>query len=184
MNFLFMIFSFVCGQAHTWTVGGKSLPFCQRCTGLYVGIVYTLAVILLFRPRATKRCLWIHGGFLLAMLPFGYHLVDQSAVVRTISGELFAAGLGYFLVLVPADRMSTRRRFLVRSEWPYFVAISASIPLLFFFLQFGGGAVRQILAWIGFTGLVTTAGLSCMNLWLLPHAMGHSFSWTQAPRNL
>ena len=181
MDILRQIFGFVCGQVHNWNVGGEPLPFCQRCTGFYVGIVYALAAALLFRPRATKLCLWINGGFLLLMLPFGYHLVDQGAAIRTITGELFAAGLGYFLFLMPAEALGTRHPVLVRSEWPYFLAIGTGIPLLLASVYFGGGTVRQILAWMGFAGLVAIAALWSANLWLVPRAIWRSFGRRQTP---
>ena len=171
MDFLHEIFRFVCGQAHVWYVGAEPLPFCQRCTGLYGGFGYALVAILLWRPRPTAACLYIHGGFLLFMLPFGYHLVSQSAVIRTVTGQLFAAGLCYFLVLTPLQAPNNRRLFLANSEWPYFLVIAIGIPLLLASVHFGGKTIRQFLAWMGFAGLAAASGLWGLNVLLVPTAM-------------
>ena len=37
MEALFSIFSNVCAQEGSWALGEELLPFCHRCTGLYVG---------------------------------------------------------------------------------------------------------------------------------------------------
>lgn len=99
------IFSFVCGQtpAHTWAPGGLALPFCQRCAGLYVGAVIGVLLQVLFRPRFSTAYQWMHGLFLLQMIPFGFHLVPQGPMIRTITGGLFGLGVvGYLWPLATA----------------------------------------------------------------------------------
>ena len=100
------LFAGVCGQnlAHTWTPGGVPLPCCQRCTGLYVGAFAGAALHLWFKPRLTSRFLWIHGVFLLQMIPFGFHWLPQGPFVRTITGTLFGFGLVSFFWLLPTAR--------------------------------------------------------------------------------
>ena len=100
------LFAGVCGQnlAHTWTPGGVPLPCCQRCTGLYVGALAGAALHLWFKPRLTSRFLWIHGVFLLQMIPFGFHWLPQGPFVRTITGTLFGFGLVSFFWLLPTAR--------------------------------------------------------------------------------
>lgn len=91
------IFSLICGQApsHTW----GSLPFCQRCTGLYSGAAVAVLLHLLLRPRLTGGFLWAHGGLLLLMVPFGFHWVPQGPALRAITGVLFGFGIITFLKL-------------------------------------------------------------------------------------
>ncbi len=99
MELLTSLFALVCGQnpGHTWAPGGVLLPCCQRCAGLYCGAGLALFLHLWLRPRLTANFLYVHGGFLLLMVPFGYHWVPQGPVLRTISGFLFGAGLMTFL---------------------------------------------------------------------------------------
>lgn len=93
------VFSWVCGQAtaHTWAVGGTELPCCQRCTGLYLGALAALLSLVAPRPVATGRFLWIHGGFLLVMVPFGFHWLPQGALIRGVTGVLFGFAVVTFL---------------------------------------------------------------------------------------
>ena len=97
------LFSHVCGQGldHTWMPGGLALPVCQRCTGLYVGAAMAFVLHLLFRPQSTPAWRWAHGFFLLQMVPFGYHWLPQGAVVRAMTGVLFAFGLVSYFWLLP-----------------------------------------------------------------------------------
>jgi len=95
------LFGCVCGQnpVHTWAPGGVWLPVCQRCTGLYAGACVAALLHLALRPVATSRWLWLHGGFLLCMIPFGYHWLPQGPVLRALTGVLFGFGLVAFLRL-------------------------------------------------------------------------------------
>jgi uncharacterized membrane protein len=101
MDLLAHVFAPLCGQvsAHTWAPGGVGLPVCQRCTGLYAGALAALALQHLLRPVVTRGWLWLHGCFLLLMVPFGFHLVPQDAVLRAATGLFFGAGLVAFLRL-------------------------------------------------------------------------------------
>jgi uncharacterized membrane protein len=93
------LFSLVCGREHVWTLAGEPLPFCQRCTGLYVGGALAVLLLLLLRPRPTPNVLWVHGLLLLLMVPFGFNWIEQGPTVRMLTGQLFALGLVYFLGL-------------------------------------------------------------------------------------
>jgi uncharacterized membrane protein len=103
-------FAAVCGQdpGHTWAPGGILLPCCQRCTGLYVGAGVAALLHLLLRPRLSGRFLEIHGAFLLAMVPFGFHWVGQGPVLRTLTGVLFGSGVVTFLWLPLSQMMGER----------------------------------------------------------------------------
>jgi uncharacterized membrane protein len=105
MHWLAHIFAPLCSQANCWTLDGQTLPFCQRCTGLYVGATLALLGYWLVRPRPTPAMLWAHGLLLLAMVPFGYHLVPQNGTIRTLTGQLFAVGLVGYLSLLPSSRL-------------------------------------------------------------------------------
>ena len=94
-------FGWICSQspAHTWSPGGEWLPCCQRCTGLYVGAMVAAALHLVLRPAPANRWLWLNGGFLLLMVPFGFHWLPQGEVLRALTGVLFGFGLVAFLSL-------------------------------------------------------------------------------------
>ena len=110
-------FAAVCGQdpGHTWAPGGILLPCCQRCTGLYVGAAVAMLLHLWLRPKLTGRFLEIHGAFLLAMVPLGFHWVAQGPVLRTISGVLFGFAVVTFLWL-PLSQVVGQRTAWPRSD--------------------------------------------------------------------
>jgi phosphotransferase system glucose/maltose/N-acetylglucosamine-specific IIC component len=169
MELLHSIFGHVCGQVNVWSVGGQALPFCQRCTGLYVGGAWALLAWLLARPNPTARVLWVHGGFLLLMIPFGYHWLAQGPVLRTLTGYIFAFGLVYFLALNPWKRIFplTQPNSCDRENSSYWGAFLAGIPILLAMLQFGGPFMALVLGGIGAAGLaiyLLLAGATVMSL--------------------
>ena len=153
MPLLHPIFSLVCGQQHNWIVGGDALPFCQRCTGLYVGAVPALLAYLWFRPKATSGMLWVHGMCLLQMVPFGYHMIAQTGELRTLTGQLFAIGLVYYLTLLPGDRWPPRQELSRSGMAGYFLSATAAVLLLQAAVNWGGPRTNNVLSWVGFTGL-------------------------------
>jgi uncharacterized membrane protein len=157
------LFALVCGQdvSHTWTTGGALLPLCQRCTGLYAGAATGLFLHLALRIKPGNRFLWVHGVFLLAMVPFGFHWLPQGEVVRALSGFVFGLGLVSFLWLIPGPSVVPLRPIAARSAFIYIVAAGAgavTIPVL----GTGGGSAARIvlitLASIGLFGLAALAG--------------------------
>src|SRR5262249_4040084 len=127
-------FSYVCGQVNLWAVGGELLPFCQRCTGLYVGGVFAMTLMLVFRPAPKPRCILLHLMFLLQMVRFGYHLVPQGPALRTMTGQVFAFGLAFFLCLTPMARLRiTQSASLLR----YGLAAMCGAPLLLAAIHWG-----------------------------------------------
>lgn len=167
MTPLYEIFSFVCGQQHNWVVGGEELPFCQRCTGLYVGALPALLAYLLWKPKPTTGMLWTHGLFLLLMAPFGYHVVAQTGEIRMLTGQLFAAGLVYYLTLLPSDRWASSGELSPRGVVSYFAAGVLCVTLLQLAVLWGGSRANAVLSWMGFAGLLLYGLLVLMNLLLL-----------------
>lgn len=159
------LFALVCGQAHVWNVGGHTLPLCQRCTGLYAGAAVALLLWLMFRPRPTPGRLWAHGLALLLMVPFGYHLVPQAGEVRTLTGFVFAIGLVYFLLLVPAVWLRLRLSEHARG---YLAGMFAAAPALMIAIHFGGAVAAMVLSGLSVAGLAALALLSAANLLLIP----------------
>lgn len=169
MELLEQVFSEVCGSVNIWAVGGEWLPFCQRCTGLYVGSFTALVVYGVIRPRPTPGLLWLHGALLAAMVPFGYHWVPQNGTVRTVTGFVFACGLVYYLLQIPFEWYKVRRHRSIRCA---FAIILGALVLLLVSVHFGGPAVALVLTWVGFLGLLSLTLLTSVSLilavWILP----------------
>ena len=160
------VFALVCSQdaSHTWACGGESLPFCQRCTGLYVGAVIALALHLFVRPPQEYRLRQLHALLLLQMIPFGFHLVPQGAVLRTLSGLLFSYGLVGFLWLLPETRLRLSRANESWRLWVYSLCAGASLIFVLAAARWGGVAAGRALSLAGLAGLVGLGSLILANL--------------------
>jgi len=164
--FMHQIFGFVCAQnpAHTWAPGSEWLPFCQRCTGLYVGALFALSLLIWFRPSTDARYRWLHVILLLLMTPFGFHLVSHGAVLRTMSGYWFGFGVVGLLWLLPVTRICTKAGSIAPSLKHYLIMGVAGIILLPLIAIYGGVFSARILSWLAFVGLVATACLLVVNI--------------------
>lgn len=163
------LFAFVCSQGleHTWAPGGIPLPFCQRCTGLYVGAAVAVAVQLSLRTRPDQRLLWLYLVFLLQMVPLGFHLVPQGPFLRTLSGQVFGFALvGYLLLLPEAYEMIERRAGTWR-VWTQVGTLLATVFLLPALSMWGGQASWILLSTLGSLGLLSLALLALVNSGLL-----------------
>ena len=165
------IFSYVCGSPNIWSLGGQLLPFCQRCTGLYVGGVVAAVLYALFHPRPTRRVLALHGILLLQMAPFGYHWVGQNGTVRTLAGQFFAFALIYFLALNPAAQLGLWKTERSGQLPSYTLGGLTGIAALQLAVHRGGAATGAALAWLGFAGLLIYAALVLVNFVALPCAI-------------
>jgi uncharacterized membrane protein len=171
MTVLDQIFSYVCRSPNIWAPGGEALPFCQRCTGLYVGCLLALVLCAVFRPRPTWPVVSMHGLLLVLMVPFGYHLVPQNAVIRMLSGQLFAFGLVYYLALNAAGRFNLWKENSGENVWGCVLWALAGITALQVAVQAGGLLTGAVLSWLGLAGLLGYAALVIANLALLPPAI-------------
>ena len=93
------VFSFLCHQdpARSFAPGGSALAMCARCTGVYIGFLLALPLIFQARSLGRNLALWLHGALVLQVAVFGFGLIPHGPFVRLISGQLFAAGVLYFL---------------------------------------------------------------------------------------
>jgi uncharacterized membrane protein len=172
------LFSLVCGREHVWTLAGEPLPFCQRCTGLYVGGALAVLLLLLFRPRPTPNVLWVHGLLLLLMVPFGFNWIEQGPTVRMLTGQLFALGLVYYLGLAAAAPLRLWSGRGPGHPWAYALGALVEIVALQAAVRGGGAAARAVLAWTGVAGLAAYAVLVLANLVALPRGL-----WRALPRS-
>jgi uncharacterized membrane protein len=174
------IFSPICGQnpAHTWAPAGDFLPFCQRCTGLYIGAAIALALLLWFRPVPKAGYCWLHGILLLAMAPFGFHLVPHGAVLRTMSGQWFGFGVVGLLWLMPGAKWAPAGNGAAAGSRLHMFLAAASIAALPLLADRGGTPAAVILPLLALGGLAVLAGLVAANLAIL---LSNFLSWA-APR--
>jgi uncharacterized membrane protein len=163
---LWQAFSVVCGQnpEHTWAVGQTLLPFCQRCTGLYVGAGVCVALHLILRPGLSGRFIAAHGLFLLIAAPFGFHWIPDEPALRAMTGVLCGFGIGTFLWLVPGTAWgradgSGRRA----AAWGYGVGLGAVLLLVPLAGDHGGAVSGWVLKGLAAAGLVSLAGLVLTN---------------------
>ena len=176
MEWMRALFSYVCGQVHLWSVGRDLLPFCQRCTGLYVGGCYATVLLFVFRPAASVRLLTIHTVCLLQMAPFGYHMVPQGPILRTITGQFFGSGLAYLLCFNPLAKLSLPTPAARWRSLAYALAAVTGIPFLLVTIRFGGPVTSVILAILGTAGLSAFAALSAANVVMMSFDL---FQWAR-----
>ena len=158
------VFAHVCGSSNVWSVGGEMLPFCQRCTGLYVGCFAAVSAYLAFRPKPTSGLLWLHGALLVGMIPFGYHWVSQNDLVRTVTGFLFACGIVFYLLLMPLARWCAPAR--ERHELTLGFLVLSLVSLLAA-VSYGGTWAAAIISFLGFVGLMCFVALLGVSAWCL-----------------
>jgi len=93
------LFSNFCHQnpERSFSFAGQVLPFCQRCTGLYVGAVAAALFLTSFGRRQRRPAPWpitlANILFLFAMGVFGFGLIETSPAGRFIVGALFGSAL-------------------------------------------------------------------------------------------
>jgi uncharacterized membrane protein len=164
MDLVARLFSHVCGQVNLCEVSGQAIPLCYRCTGLYFGAALAL-ILSTFRPRARAAMLWVNGIFMLVMLPFGYHLVPQGPTLRMITGQLFAYGLVYYLLLIPAK--DTWARDGIRATAAYFIVAAAGVVLLLALVRYGGHSAAIFISAAAVVGLVALSSLTLASTLLI-----------------
>jgi uncharacterized membrane protein len=165
-------FSWICGQdvAHTWAPGGDLLPMCQRCTGFYVGAAIALILMVWSRPQVDSHYRWLHIILVLAMAPFGFHLISHGAVVRTISGQWFGFGVVGLLWLLPGQSFFGRIGRARAGNRLHLVLGLMSLILVPAFACWGGTWAAEILPWLALLGLAAFVGLLTTDIVLF-------FSW-------
>ena len=100
------IFSFLCSQdpSRSFAIAGHLLPFCQRCTGLYLGLGITFIYLLLSRHYKKglppTSVIYVNIASLLVMPVFGFHLLDPGPAWRLWSGLIY--GNAIVSLLLPA----------------------------------------------------------------------------------
>ncbi len=106
MSILNYLFSFLCSQdpLRSFTIQGRLLPFCQRCTGLYMGLgiscLFLLVTRLYKKGLPSLSVIYVNIASLLIMPIFGFHLLDPGPAWRFWSGLIY--GNAVVSLLLPA----------------------------------------------------------------------------------
>jgi len=175
-EFLNQTFEWVCSQppGRTWSLDGEWLPFCQRCTGIYVGAVVAFVLQWVLKIRSDSRLLGVYGLLLVQLVPFGLHILPDTAILRTLTGMAFGFGLVGFLWLLPQERLNfgsipcapVLRRYAA-------LALLSALGLIFAITR-GGTLVALALSFVGFAGFLILLLLTVINLCLLATAQRYS----------
>ncbi len=162
------VFGFLCHQdpARTWEPSGAALAMCARCVGVYVGFVLALPLMILARFLSRPVATWLHGVFVLQVILFGFHLIPHGMTLRTISGQLFALGVVYFLfraIRYDKFRMNKLKspskhtgRWLMR----YLLATAQALLLLQLLLRLEWSWIATLINVLALLGLGVFGGLA------------------------
>ena len=104
MSALNYLFSFLCSQdpLRSFTIEGHLLPFCQRCSGLYIGIGISFIYLLLSghykKGMPPRSVVYVNIASLLMMPVFGFHFLDPGPVWRFWSGLIYGNAVASLLL--------------------------------------------------------------------------------------
>ncbi len=146
MNFLTELFSHICGQVNCSTLDGVTLPLCQRCVGLYCGALVAFVFWNGLRPRMTNSFLALNVGFLILMIPFGFHWVQQDPTTRMLTGFLF--GVGLFGCFACGTQNAATNRAL-----PYWSGVILAGLLLMVAITSGGSRTGYVVTALALAGM-------------------------------
>ena len=113
-DFASRLFQLVCSQdpLRSFSAGTEALPCCQRCTGLYFGI---LATTVWWLPRRGWRwglppwaVVWQILAAIAVMVVFGFHWLDPGPRWRLASGLVY--GQAFVLLVWPGAARALNRR--------------------------------------------------------------------------
>jgi len=144
----------VCHQlpSHSFHLGGRQLPLCARCTGIYLGAFYTLGGLFLWRrgrpaqmPPVSLLALLLGfialmaidgtNSYLASFFPSLPHLYEPQNWLRLTTGLL--AGMSLAIIVTPLFHVTvwqvpSESPVLPdwRSFWPFLLLALALIPLV------------------------------------------------------
>ncbi len=112
--------------------GREDAVFCFRCTGVWAGLALALPILFLAHRKTNRWIALLLIAAFLQMPALGYGRVPLPETMKTLSGQLFALSILFFLSL-----NTTRRLFKRPSE--------KSVTSAFLFIAVAGILVLQVL---------------------------------------
>lgn len=184
--------------ARSFTIAGRQLPLCARCTGIYLGISLTFLVMLLAgRARRSAlpplRLLLVLGGFLVVMgidglnsyshfFPKAPHLYEPQNWLRLATGA--GAGLAMGLITFPALAQTLWRRQTwqgVITSWRELAGLVALLALLILLVLSNQPPLLYVLGIVSAAGvLVILTALNAIILLIALRRDGLAVRWQQA----
>jgi len=168
MSVLNYIFSFLCSQdpLRSFAIDGHLPPFCQRCTGVYVGLgiscLFLLASRLYKKGLPSLSVIYVNIACLLVMPIFGFHLLDPGPAWRLWSGLIYGNAIAS--LMLPATSIICNKgrvfsQYTKNSTLWFFVlfAFLNTIPLWF---PIQSTLLYYLVLMLAFTGLLCV--LSCL----------------------
>ncbi len=156
-------------ELRSFVVNGQVLPFCQRCTGVYIGLGITFIYLLAtgyYRRGAPRRAVLLTNlACIGVMVVFGYHILDPGARWRLWSGLIFGNAVAW-LVFPSAWQLwagsGNNLKSSGRGFWPLFIFLNV-LPLWFPFGWAGARVAVDVLALAGLGGVAACAAgvLAC-----------------------
>jgi uncharacterized membrane protein len=161
------LFSHFCHQMpeRSFALGPAVLPFCQRCTGVYLGAVAAALLWASFGRRQRRALPWplaaLNVLFILAMGFFGFDFIETPPGIRYATGAVFGSAvvmLAWPLVLAHLTARE-RPRWSASDVARYLLVLAALVvgpPMLFHFVAAGCAGARtlaDVLAILGLLGL-------------------------------
>lgn len=142
MSIFSYIFSFLCSQdpLRSFEIDGCVLPFCQRCTGLYVGLGISFIYLLLSghykKGLPPRSIVYVNVASLLMMPIFGFHFLDPGSAWRFWSGLIYGNAVASLLLPAASIVCSEGKvsgRYTKASVFGFFVlfAFLNTIPFWF-----------------------------------------------------
>ena len=156
------LFSSFCHQMpeRSFSFAGQALPFCQRCTGLYVGAVLAAVFLTSFGRRQRRVAPWpitlVNILFLFAMGVFGFGLIETSPAGRFIVGALFGSALVMLSWPLVLERLMRKQL----SPWSksdclrYVVFLAAMLTVPLGLLRLDVAWLANVFSVVGLVGLV------------------------------
>lgn len=147
-HFLFSLGSGLCHQLpeRSLIFDGLQLPLCARCTGIYVGFLFTfIALVLMYRrcPRRGTLSRFYYISLFVLGLPLVFDGLSSYMGFRTttndirlLSGAAFGSILAAPIVYIVCDallKQASDERIL--ADWPTRFVWYAITPLTFFFVK-------------------------------------------------
>ncbi|HIC93342.1 MAG TPA: DUF2085 domain-containing protein [Anaerolineae bacterium] len=199
LDILHLLGAGVCGQvpSHSFVIGGRRLPLCARCTGIYLGFLLGLAAMAIAgRGRASSlpptRVLALLAGFVALMGLDGLnsyldllglpHLYEPHNALRLATGVL--CGLALSAIVCPIFNLTlwkaASKERAIRNCKEVGLLLAPAAPLIWI-VQAGVGPLLYPIAISSILGVL--AALTTVNavlVLILTRRQGRATSWRHA----
>jgi uncharacterized membrane protein len=191
MEILTEIFSYVCGRNRCFVIEGQTLLVCQRCLGLYAGVLFTLAWLIFsraYRRGLPSRSLTLlHIAMILTAMAGGIHLLDPGPRWRLLCGiwtghviTLWLMGSGIQLRYLSGSRTVLQKPWRTREKIGALITAGfvTILAVIFPYLQILGGFFWSIVILLGFLALAGILFFSILSLttYLQKHILKRKYS--------